>query len=99
MTTTREMLTRVKTVIREIEPDEVEMRLSEVTLLDVREPDEYEQGALPRPSTCREETSSSRWTGVSQTSRSQSSSTAPAGVAPHSQPRPSPTSATPTWRP
>ena len=48
MTTARELLTRVKTVIREIEPDEVEMRLSEVTLLDVREPDEYEQGALPR---------------------------------------------------
>ena len=40
MATTRELLTRVKTVIREIEPDEVEMRLSEVTLLDVREPDE-----------------------------------------------------------
>jgi len=44
----RTALTRVKAVIREIEPDEVEIRLSEVTSLDVREPDESEQDALPR---------------------------------------------------
>ena len=47
MATPRELLNQVKAVIREVEPDEVEKRLGEVTLLDVREPDEYDQGALP----------------------------------------------------
>jgi molybdopterin/thiamine biosynthesis adenylyltransferase/rhodanese-related sulfurtransferase len=45
--TTRELLDGAKAVIREVEPAEVEPRLDEVVVLDVREADEYEQGALP----------------------------------------------------
>jgi rhodanese-related sulfurtransferase len=47
VTSTRELLTQLKSAIREVEPYEVEARLDEFTLLDVREPDEYAQGALP----------------------------------------------------
>ncbi|MFC0082623.1 molybdopterin-synthase adenylyltransferase MoeB [Aciditerrimonas ferrireducens] len=47
MATTRELLDGAKAVIREVEPAEVEPRLDEVVVLDVREADEYEQGALP----------------------------------------------------
>jgi sulfur-carrier protein adenylyltransferase/sulfurtransferase len=45
--TARELLKQAKAAIREVTPDEVEPRLAAVTLLDVREPDEYEQGAIP----------------------------------------------------
>jgi molybdopterin/thiamine biosynthesis adenylyltransferase/rhodanese-related sulfurtransferase len=45
--TTRELLNEAKAAIREVQPDEVEPRLGDVVLLDVREADEYEQGALP----------------------------------------------------
>jgi molybdopterin/thiamine biosynthesis adenylyltransferase/rhodanese-related sulfurtransferase len=47
MATTRELLQHAKSEIREVEPADVEPRLGQVLLLDVREPDEYEQGALP----------------------------------------------------
>ncbi len=47
MATTRELLQQAKSEIREVEPADVEPRLGSVVLLDVREPDEYEQGALP----------------------------------------------------
>ncbi|MHB8681156.1 MAG: molybdopterin-synthase adenylyltransferase MoeB [Acidimicrobiales bacterium] len=47
MATTRELLNAAKSVIREVVPEEVEPRLGEAVLLDVREADEYEQGALP----------------------------------------------------
>jgi molybdopterin/thiamine biosynthesis adenylyltransferase/rhodanese-related sulfurtransferase len=47
MATTRELLDGAKAVIREVEPAEVEPRLGDVVILDVREADEYEQGALP----------------------------------------------------
>ena len=47
MATPRELLNQAKAVIREVTPDQVEPRLGEATLLDVREADEYEQGALP----------------------------------------------------
>lgn len=47
MPTPRELLNTAKAAIREVDPVEVEPRLGAVTLLDVREPDEYEQGALP----------------------------------------------------
>ena len=47
MATTRELLNQAKAAIREAKPDEVEPRLGQVALLDVREADEYEQGALP----------------------------------------------------
>jgi len=47
MATTRELLQQAKSVIREVDPAEVEPRLGSVVVLDVREPDEYEQGALP----------------------------------------------------
>jgi molybdopterin/thiamine biosynthesis adenylyltransferase/rhodanese-related sulfurtransferase len=47
MATTRDLLNRAKSSVREVQGDEVEARLGEVVLLDVREADEYEQGALP----------------------------------------------------
>jgi len=40
-------LNAAKAEIREVEPTEVAQRLDHYTLLDVREPDEYEQGAVP----------------------------------------------------
>ena len=47
MTTARDLLKQAKAETRHVVPEEVEPRLGEVVLLDVREPDEYEQGALP----------------------------------------------------
>jgi sulfur-carrier protein adenylyltransferase/sulfurtransferase len=47
MPSARELLAGVKKEIREIEPEEAEARLGEATFLDVREQDEYEQGAIP----------------------------------------------------
>lgn len=47
MTTPRDLLNAAKSEIREIEPSEVAARLDHFQLLDVREPDEYEQGAVP----------------------------------------------------
>ena len=47
MSTPRDLLNAAKSEIREIEPQEVASRLGHFTLLDVREPDEYEQGAVP----------------------------------------------------
>lgn len=47
MATTRELLSQAKGSVHEVQGDEVEPRLAEVVLLDVREADEYEQGALP----------------------------------------------------
>src|SRR5919199_1245138 len=43
----RELLAAAKAEIREIQPDEAEARLGQALVLDVREPDEYEQGAIP----------------------------------------------------
>jgi sulfur-carrier protein adenylyltransferase/sulfurtransferase len=47
--TFREMLAEAKESIREIDPERAESELSadKAVVLDVREPDEYEQGALP----------------------------------------------------
>jgi molybdopterin/thiamine biosynthesis adenylyltransferase/rhodanese-related sulfurtransferase len=45
--TSRDLLAQARAVIKEIEPAEAERRLGEVLVLDVREADEYEQGALP----------------------------------------------------
>jgi molybdopterin/thiamine biosynthesis adenylyltransferase/rhodanese-related sulfurtransferase len=47
MPTPRELLKAAKAEINEIDIDEGERRLGQATFLDVREPDEYEQGALP----------------------------------------------------
>lgn len=47
MSTPRDLLNAAKAEIREIDPYEVAARLDHFTLLDVREPDEYQQGALP----------------------------------------------------
>jgi len=44
--TPRELLKQAKEAIREVSPEEVEARLGQVALLDVREADEYEQGAI-----------------------------------------------------
>jgi len=43
----RDLLNVARADVREVEADEVEPRLGQVALLDVREPDEYEQGAIP----------------------------------------------------
>ncbi|MDE3007827.1 MAG: molybdopterin-synthase adenylyltransferase MoeB [Acidobacteriota bacterium] len=47
MSSPRDLLNAAKAEIREIDPHEVANRLEHYTLLDVREPDEYEQGAVP----------------------------------------------------
>ena len=47
MVTPRDLLNEAKAAIREVTPEEVEPRLGDFVLLDVREPDEYEQGAIP----------------------------------------------------
>ncbi len=49
MPTFREMLAAAKAAIREVEPAEAEQEIANggAVVLDVREPDEYEQGALP----------------------------------------------------
>jgi molybdopterin/thiamine biosynthesis adenylyltransferase/rhodanese-related sulfurtransferase len=47
MPTARELLKEAKSHVREVHGQDVEDRLGDVVLLDVREPDEYEQGALP----------------------------------------------------
>lgn len=43
----RDLLSEVRKEIREVEPVEAAAVLGSVTLLDVREPDEYAQGAIP----------------------------------------------------
>jgi molybdopterin/thiamine biosynthesis adenylyltransferase/rhodanese-related sulfurtransferase len=47
MPTSRELLARAKEQITEIDGAEAESRLGQSLVLDVREPDEYEQGAIP----------------------------------------------------
>ncbi|HEY5265927.1 MAG TPA: molybdopterin-synthase adenylyltransferase MoeB [Acidimicrobiales bacterium] len=47
MSSPRDLLNAAKAEIREIDPHDVAARLSHFELLDVREPEEYEQGALP----------------------------------------------------
>ena len=43
----RELLTKARQNVREIDPAAAEERLNDATFLDVRELDEYEQGAVP----------------------------------------------------
>jgi molybdopterin/thiamine biosynthesis adenylyltransferase/rhodanese-related sulfurtransferase len=45
--TARELLKQAKTAIREAQADEVQPHLDDAVWLDVREADEYEQGAIP----------------------------------------------------
>ncbi len=47
MSSPRELLNAAKSEIREIEAQEVAANIASYTILDVREPDEYEQGAVP----------------------------------------------------
>ena len=49
MPTPRDLLNEAKASIREVEPPDAHALLEGggVTFLDVREPDEYEQGAIP----------------------------------------------------
>ncbi|MEI6709691.1 MAG: molybdopterin-synthase adenylyltransferase MoeB [Actinomycetota bacterium] len=47
MSSPRDLLNAAKSEIREIEPQEVAANLKNYVILDVREPDEYEQGAVP----------------------------------------------------
>jgi len=45
--TPRDLLKEARELTRHVVPADVQPRLDEVAVLDVREPDEYEQGALP----------------------------------------------------
>jgi sulfur-carrier protein adenylyltransferase/sulfurtransferase len=45
--TPRDLLKAAKSAIREVSTDEAESMLGSATFLDVREPDEYEQGTIP----------------------------------------------------
>ncbi len=47
MPSPRDLLNAAKAEIREVDPHDVADHLERYTVLDVREPDEYEQGALP----------------------------------------------------
>ncbi|MEI6453628.1 MAG: molybdopterin-synthase adenylyltransferase MoeB [Actinomycetes bacterium] len=47
MATSKEILSAAKAEIREVQPEEVLSRINAATWLDVREADEYEQGAVP----------------------------------------------------
>ena len=47
MSSPRDLLNAAKAAITEIDPHDVAANLSHYQLLDVREPDEYEQGAVP----------------------------------------------------
>lgn len=47
MTTYRRLVEQAKTRIREVRPDELEARMGDVVVLDIREPGEHAQGALP----------------------------------------------------
>ncbi len=47
MPTFRELLAEAKSEITEVNPSEGEARLGDATFLDVREPDEHDQGAIP----------------------------------------------------
>ncbi len=47
MPSVRDLLARVRAEIKEVEPSEAEARRGDVLYLDVREADEYAQGALP----------------------------------------------------
>ncbi len=47
MPTPRELLNEAKKAITEVDVEEAATRLGRATFLDVREPEEYEQGALP----------------------------------------------------
>jgi molybdopterin/thiamine biosynthesis adenylyltransferase/rhodanese-related sulfurtransferase len=47
LSTPRDLLNAAKAEITEIDPSDVAARLDHYTLLDVREPEEYEQGAVP----------------------------------------------------
>jgi rhodanese-related sulfurtransferase len=43
----RDLLARAKAAVTEVDTTGAERRLGEAVFLDVREPDEYDQGALP----------------------------------------------------
>ena len=43
----RDVVAAAKREVREIEPDDLERRLDELIVLDIREADEFEQGAIP----------------------------------------------------
>ena len=98
MASFRDLLKATKAQIREVdtaEADELRKRPGAVAL-DVREPDEYEQGAIPVRSTSPGARWRPRSRAGSRTTTPRWSSTAPAAPARRSRPRPSRSSATPT---
>ena len=47
MATYRDLVERAKALVEEVAPDQVLQRLGEVTLIDIREPEEHNQGSVP----------------------------------------------------
>ena len=94
----RDLLAQTKAEIREVDPAEADERrkVPGTVVLDVREPDEYEQGAIPGAVHIPRGTSRATSRAGSPTTTPRSSSTAPAASARRSRPRRWPSSATPT---
>ena len=102
MPTPRDLLNEAKAAIREVDPPEAEELLERggVVFLDVREPDEYEQGAIPNTVHLPRGHLEFQVEGkLSDKSGPRSSSTALAACAPHSRPRRCRTWATTTFSP
>ena len=91
MASFRELLAQTKAQIREVDTATAETAIAPrpaPVVLDVREPDEYEQGALPGAVHIPAATSRARSRTASPTATRRSSSTAPAAPARRSPPRP-----------
>src|SRR6516162_7737243 len=95
--TPRDLLNEAKASIREVEPPDAQALLEGggVTFLDVREPDEYEQGAIPGAVNMPRGHLEFQVEGKLTTRTVRSWSTAPPASAPPSRPRPWATSPTP----
>ena len=98
MTTPRDLLNQAKASIREVDLPEAQALLEAggVTFLDVREPDEYEQGAIPGAVHLPRGHLEFQVEGKLPDKSAPSSSTAPAACARPSPPRRWATSGTPT---
>ena len=98
MPTPRDLLNEAKASIREVDPPDAQALFEGggVTFLDVREPDEYEQGAIPNAVHLPRGHLEFQVEGKLPDKSARSSSTAPVACARPSPPRRWATSATPT---